>query len=326
VRDAVLASELVMASWAQPLTSRARWPGGSRLRAIRDGLSVAGLMLTGYLLIVVAPVVGTFGFDAFAYWAVDPRAPYPADIPLGNLGYFAYSPAFAQFVGLFGGLPWWVFSFLLTALLFGTLVWLGGRWALAWLCFVPVVIELYHGNIHLLLAAAIVLGFRHSWTWAFVLLTKVTPGVGLAWFAVRREWRPLTVALGATAAIVAVSWLLDPAAWSEWWAMLMRGTSGTTDCGAHCLAIPLLPRLIMALAIVIAGARTSRRWTVPLAAMLALPVLWLAGLSMMVAVVALAARDRVSAPTTTGAPNVDGPTSTTFASDPGTPRTAPAPT
>ena len=110
-----------------------------------------------------------------------PQGALPADIPLGNLGYFAYSPAFAQFVSLFGGLPWWVFSFLLTALLFGTLVWLGGRWALAWLCFVPVVIELYHGNIHLLIGAAIVLGFRHSWTWAFVLAhqgdTGRRPGV-----------------------------------------------------------------------------------------------------------------------------------------------------
>ena len=97
----------------------------------------------------------------------------------------------------------------------GTVVWLGGRWALAWLVFLPVLIELYHGNIHLLLAAAIVLGFRHPWTWSFVLLTKVTPGVGLAWFAVRREWRALAIALGVTGAIVAVSWLTDPTSWSD---------------------------------------------------------------------------------------------------------------
>ena len=43
---------------------------------------------------------------------------------------------------------------------------------------------------------AIVLGFRWPFTWAFVLLTKVTPGVGLLWFAVRREWRSLAIALG----------------------------------------------------------------------------------------------------------------------------------
>ena len=194
------------------------------------------------------------------------------------------------------------------------------------LAFPPVIMELYHGNVNLLIGAAIVLGFRHSWTWAFVLLTKVTPGIGLAWFAVRREWRPLTIALAATAAIVAVSWLLNPAAWSEWFAMLMRGTSGTTDCGAHCIAIPLLPRLGVALAIVIAGARAGQRWTVPLAAMLALPVLWLAGLSMMVAVVALAVRDRTVARTAASDPAVPGSADPVATAGPhaGPPAVAPA--
>ena len=68
--------------------------------------------------------------------------------------------------------------------------------------------ELAGGNIHLLLAAAIVLGFRWPWTWSLVLLTKITPGIGLLWFVVRREWRNLTIALGGTAAIVAVSFVL----------------------------------------------------------------------------------------------------------------------
>ncbi len=73
------------------------------------------------------------------------------------------------------------------------------------LAFPPVALELYHGNVHLLMAAAIVLGFRYPVGWSFLLLTKVTPGVGLIWFAVRREWRPLLIALGFTGALVAVS-------------------------------------------------------------------------------------------------------------------------
>ena len=36
-------------------------------------------------------------------------------------------------------------------------------------------------------------------SWAFVLLTKVTPGIGLLWFAIRRRWRDLAIALGVTA-------------------------------------------------------------------------------------------------------------------------------
>ena len=97
----------------------------------------------------------------------------------------------------------------------GNLIWLGGRgvrvlWLLA---LPPVALELYHGNVHLWIAAAIVLGFRYPWTWAFVLLTKVTPGLGLVWFAARREWRSLAIALGVTAAIVAVSLVLDRQLW-----------------------------------------------------------------------------------------------------------------
>jgi len=42
---------------------------------------------------------------------------------------------------------------------------------------------------------------------------------------------------------------------------------------------------------VIWGARTDRRWTVPVASMLALPALWYGGLSMMLAVIPLLARD-----------------------------------
>ncbi len=61
------------------------------------------------------------------------------------------------------------------------------------------------GNVHMLLALAIVLGFRWPATWSFVLLTKVTPGIGLLWFAVRREWRSLAIALGATAVLVTLS-------------------------------------------------------------------------------------------------------------------------
>src|SRR3989442_1267745 len=80
----------------------------------------------------------------------------------------------------------------------------------------PVAFELYHGNIRLLIAAAIALGFRYPAAWSFVLLTKVTPGVGLLWFAVRREWRRLAIALGVTAALVAVSLAFDFRLWQQW--------------------------------------------------------------------------------------------------------------
>ncbi len=53
------------------------------------------------------------------------------------------------------------------------------------------------------------------------------------------------------------------------------------------MPIPLLVRLPVAIAIVVWGARTDRRWTVPVASMLALPALWYGGLSMLLAVIVL---------------------------------------
>ena len=39
--------------------------------------------------------------------------------------------------------------------------------------------EISLGNIHIFLALVTVFGLRWPWLWSFVLLTKVTPGVGL---------------------------------------------------------------------------------------------------------------------------------------------------
>jgi hypothetical protein len=147
------------------------------------------------------------------------------------------------------------------------------------------IMELAGGNIHLLLAAAMVLGFRWPATWAIVLLTKITPGIGLLWFVVRREWRQLFIALGATALIVAVSFVTMPDAWAQWVGVLSRvaGRDGTWAA----VPIPFLVRLPFAVALVVWGARTNRRWTVPVAGMLALPALWYGGLAMLLAVIAL---------------------------------------
>ena len=72
--------------------------------------------------------------------------------------------------------------------------------------------------------------FRWPGTWSFVLLTKVTPGIGLLWFAARREWRNLAIALGVTAAIVAVSMAIDPALWRSWIELLLREVSSGLRC------------------------------------------------------------------------------------------------
>jgi hypothetical protein len=254
-------------------------PGNANLRrALRDGAVIAGLLFTAYLFVIVAPQARTVGFDAFAYWNVNAADPY--EIGVGGLGAFNYSPPIAWLFGPFGVLQWPTFLWLWLALLVGNVIWLGRRgvrviWLLA---FPPVALELYHGNVHLWIAAAIALGFRYPWTWGFVLLTKVTPGIGLLWFAVRREWRALAIALVVTGVIVAVSLLLQGQLWVDWIDFL-RSTPEGGSVAQFQIPIPLWIRMPAAAALVIWGAVTDRRWAVPVAATLALPVLWVSGIA-----------------------------------------------
>ena len=264
-------------------------------RALRDGAVIAGLLFFAYLFVIVAPVARTVGFDAFAYWNVNAADPYA--VPVGGLGAFNYSPPIAWLFGPFGSLEWPSFLWLWLALLFGNIVWLGGRgvrilWILA---FPPVALELYHGNIHLWIAAAIALGFRYPWTWGFVLLTKVTPGVGLLWFALRREWRALGIALGVTGVIVAVSLVLQGQLWVDWLAFIGSTPEGGSVAQFQ-IAIPLLIRLPAAVVLVAWGALTDRRWTVPVAATLALPVLWVSGFAICAALASTSLWPRPDAP------------------------------
>jgi hypothetical protein len=259
-------------------------------RAVRDGLILAGLMFATYLFVVVAPSAGTVGFDAFAYWRVDLQHPYAA--PAGVFAAFPYTPVIARVFAPAALVAWPTFWWLWTAALLGTAIWLGWRSTLAVLAFPPVALELYHGNVHLLIAAAIALGFRYPAAWAVVLLTKVTPGIGLIWFAVRREWRSLAIALGVTAVIVAVSLVVDGRLWGEWLSGAILPVAGGSVDQPH-IDVPLWLRLPVAGAIVAWGGLTDRRWTVPLAAALALPVLWIAGFSILAALPATGRRGLV---------------------------------
>lgn len=270
------------------MTDRARGPG-ARSSWLTDP-RLGALLAVGLWLAVVelaAPIGRSFGTgqDAIAYWSAqlaDPYANSEWTVPPG----YVYSPAFLQLVSPLTRLPWIAFMGAWAAILLVALRTLtGSRWFLLGL--LAATIEIAGGNISLLLGLAIVAGFRWPATWAFVLLTKITPGVGLLWFAVRREWRSLAIALGATALVVAVSATLMPTAWLQWIDVLQRATK--YDVTAAGVPLPFILRLPFAIGLVVWGARTDRRWTVPVASMLALPALWYGSLSMLLAVIPLRA-------------------------------------
>lgn len=255
--------------------------GRRRLRlldvALRGGFVVALVLFAIYRPVVAA--------DAHAYWAVNLADPYSR--PIATTDAFTYPPPAAQVGWVLGHLPWPVFQAAWTILIGLGLLWMAGPWSLFILALPVVSSDLYLGNIHILLAAAIVAAFRWPALWAFALLTKPTCGVGLLWFLVRGEWRRLAIAVGATAAIAAVSAILAPGLWPAWISYVLH-TGVAPDVGtAAWVPIPLLLRLPAAVLLVVWGARTDRAWTVPIASMLALPVLWMVGLSMILGALAV---------------------------------------
>jgi hypothetical protein len=263
-----------------------------RQRHIRLALIAIGAVAAGLIFAASVAAAQHFesggmgaGQDARAYWLAIRGPSYSAEP--GEYGAYLYSPAFQQMLAPALGLAWQEFLALWTAMLMGALLLLSGP--VLFVLMLPLAFfELWGGNITLLLALAIVVGFRYPASWSFVLLTKVTPGIGLLWFALRREWRNLAVALGATALVVGVSWLIDPRAWGAWLDLLTREAGspfGPPAPGA--IGIPLVLRLPVAALVVGYGALTNRRSLVPVAALIAMPVLWWGSLSLLIAVVAL---------------------------------------
>ena len=248
-------------------------------RALRDGLILIGLVRAVVYYVVQGIHPWTFaGIDARAYWRVDLAHPY-ASSGVGEHSTYLYSPAFAQALSPTYGLSFEVFFVLWTVASVAVLWWLVRPWPWALLIlFLPWTYELFVGQVHLFIAAAIVVGFRWPAAWAFPILTKVTPGVGLLWFLARREWRSLGIAVAVTSAVVVLSFVLSPSAWFDWIAFL----TGSTGSGEL-----LYPRLVLAAVIVVAGALTNRPWLVPVAVWLALPVVWIESWVILLAIIRL---------------------------------------
>jgi len=274
-----------MTSVAMPRSWRARideWAVAmtpTRRRALRDGLIVAGVIFNATLLLIWGPRLYWF-IDAIAWWQINLANLYGGMHDPGLIGAFRYAPVIAW---LFVPASWVAWSVLIAAYLalnaLALAVMTGRRAILFVLAFPPVLLELVNGNISIFMALAVWAGLRWPASWAFILLTKVTPGVGVLWFAGRRDWRGLAIALGATAAIVAIGFAIAPTQWLDWFQSLALASNEPPAPGVP----PLLVRLPIAALIAYWAGRTGRAWVVPIAVFLALPILWLQGLAILTA-------------------------------------------
>ena len=226
-------------------------------------------------------------FDLWAYWSTRAGFDYGSARP-GVSGAYLYSPAFAHLISPLTALPLPLFAAVWTGLIVAALGWLTGWRAFFIGVLAPITMSIAIGQTDLLMATAIVVGFRWPAAWLLPILTKVTPGIGLLWFAFRREWRQLAIALGATFAVVAISWAIDPAAWRGWISMLLRFEFPTAANGVF-LPVPAWIRLPLVALLIAWGARTDRRWVLPVGVCFSLPTVWLNTPTILLAILPLVA-------------------------------------
>ncbi|CAI3801951.1 glycosyltransferase family 87 protein [Pseudarthrobacter sp. MM222] len=226
-------------------------------------------LFIAFLSLKAAAFDGPVGIDTHAYWLaaqgdlVYGRAP-------GQKDAYLYSPAFIAVIRPLAMLPWPAFLVLWVCLEAAVLIWLLKPLQLRWSIptFMLCLPELVVGNIYILLAAAAVVGLQKPAMWTVPILTKVTAGVGLLWFAARGEWRRLLQGAGALALIVLVSYALDPTGWQAWLQFLFEHREGTPDSRASFLL-----RCLLAIALVVIGARKQWPLFIAPAMVLASPVL-----------------------------------------------------
>ena len=257
-------------------------------------LRLLGLVLTvvgGGFAFAMATLAASdaFVYDAHAYWAANPAVSYA--IPEGQPDALLYTPPVMMVMDLFGAIPWPVFAFLWTYLVTAAIVFMAGPFTLPAVMVPAIADEITLGNVHALMGVAVIAGLRWPGFWAFMLLTKVTPGVGLLWFVFRREWRSLAIALGVTAAIAVPTMLLRPDLWADWFQAVLAAQGGP-QLASGIFAVPLVPRLAAAVVILWWGARSDRTWVVPIAVALGLPVLWDHGMAIVLGSIWLAMHPR----------------------------------
>lgn len=235
------------------------------------------------------------GMDGHAYWSMWRTGLYT--LPPRALDAYLYSPAFAQVLRPLTLLPLALFVVIWWGAITSAFCWLLAP--LPWIWRGPALIvcgfELQVGNVHAFIAVMLVLGHRRPAVWTLALLTKITPGVGLLWFAVRGEWRQLGRAVGATALVATVSAVISPQLWVAWFGFLVRQAHGGPGEAGLLDARTLPVRLLLAGLLVAWGARTDRPYVLAPAVALASPLVGLATLTILAALPRLVLEGREAA-------------------------------
>lgn len=265
-------------------------------RRSRIALLVLAAVGAALLLVVAVTRWGTPS-DELAYWQAAQRlvAGEPLYDPTATLVTpytYLYPPPLAQVLApLTLVLSDEAFVILWTILLLGCLWWLAGRnlfVALALVAFIPVAVELWFRNVHLVLAVLIVLGLRRgAWWFSVGAAIKVAPVLGIPYLAVRGRLREAAIAAAVGAAMLAASVAISPEAWRQFVEVTLDPSRST---GAGFVPVPFWIRGVAAVALALVAARLRPGVGEPLlvaAIVVASPSLHVTALSMLVAIVPL---------------------------------------
>jgi hypothetical protein len=265
-------------------------------RGSRIALVVLAAIGAALFAVVAVTRWGTPG-DEYAYWLAAQRlvAGQPLYDPTATLVTpytYLYPPPLAQALApLTLVLSDDAFNIAWTVLLLACLWWLGGRnlfVALALIAFVPVAVELWYRNVHLILAVLIVLGLRRGGWWFSVgAAIKMTPALGILYLAARGRYRDAAIAAAVGGALLAASVVLAPDAWRQFVDVILEPAR---NAGAGIVPVPFWVRLLAGALLAVAAGRIRPAIGEPLlvvALVIANPTLWITALSMLVAIVPL---------------------------------------
>lgn len=250
---------------------------------VRDAFLFLGLLAGALQAAGLLPLP----YDTRAYFTADIAQLYPAD--WANAHYestgYLYPPPLAIALTPLRLLGWPLFQVVWTGLLFGALWVVAGRWA--WLvvaagCIGVVVADLrilsvplgsaLVGNVQLLIGAACVLAFRWPHVWALPLLTKVGSGIGILWYAARREWSAFATAILATGTVAVLSLVVAPSAWFDFIHFVRTNDLAASPLPVVPIAWPV--RLAMSALLIALAAPRDARWALPIAVGWAIPALY----------------------------------------------------
>ena len=273
--------------------------------------------LGAVLLLVVATVRWAVPSDEHAYWLAAQRlvAGQPLYDPTAFPGTpyaYWYPPPLAQVLAPLTPLvPDLAFTGVWTVLLLACLWQLADRRvlvALAFVAFVPVAVELWYRNIHLVLAVLAVVALRRSpLAWVPAVAIKVTPVIALAYLVAARRYRDALLVAAVGAAVLAVSVVVSPGAWRQFVEVVVSqgGTSG-----ASLIPVPFVARFAIAVVLAGVGGRAGGRageTLLVIGLVVGNPTLWMTAFSVLIALVPLWRTPRATtgpaAPATPPAPD-----------------------